>query len=366
MQDIIGYAESNFSSLKKQQFSAVDSLLLSQFAYINFDGIVSGIWEKRDSITLRDLLKAEFFNSLFGKVRDPENNKKLLYALAASPRFRDTKINYYINKYDPKLEKQFAAVTFLLDDMTAYIAFRGTDATIVGWKEDFNMAFISPVPSQEEAVRYIDEAAKKLPRSVKIRVGGHSKGGNLAVYSAMKCDQRIKERIVSIFNHDGPGFKDSVFESPEFLRIGKLINTTLPESSLIGMLLQNCENYSVVKSSRSGIMQHDPFSWIVDDKDFLYADNIKSSAMYRNRTLDQWLAGLSDDKRRLFIDVLFNVIETTGASTLKELTEDWKSSASAMLGAVKNIDPDSRKIVSQTINELVKLSFKNLRGKDKQ
>lgn len=362
MQDIIGYAENNLCSLKEQAFNPADSLLLSQLAYVSFDGIVTGIGDKGFSLSLRDMLKAELFESLFGKVRDPESNRRLLFALAASPRFRDTKIGFYINKADQKLEKQFSAVTYLLDDETAYIAYRGTDATILGWKEDFNMAFISPVPSQEEAAGYLSDVAKKLPRSVKLIVGGHSKGGNLAVYSAMKCEQRVQARIKGVYNHDGPGFKDSVFGSPEFMAIEKRINTTLPESSLIGMLLQHHENYSVVKSSRSGIMQHDPFSWIVDNNDFCYTENIKTSAMYRNRTLNQLVAGLDDEKRRFFVDVLFSLIETTGASTVKELTEDWRKNASAVLSAVKNIDAESKKIILQTVNELVKLSFKNLRG----
>jgi hypothetical protein len=362
MENIIDYVENNLNGMAKQPFGAVDSLVLSKLSYFRFNGIVPGPEKKRKPIRIADLLKAELFSAMLSDVPALEQNRRLLFALAASPRFRDIQMNCYAEKSDPVAEKQFSAVTFLLQDSTAYIAYRGTDATFIGWKEDVNMAFMSPVPSQAEGAAYLNAVARRLPRAYKIRTGGHSKGGNLAVYAAVKCDPAAQKRITGVYNHDGPGFKEGLLESPEFRKMADLIHTTLPESSLVGMLLEQYENYSVVKSSRTGIAQHEPYSWLIENGDFCYTENIKSGAAKRNKAISQWIGTLSDENRKLFTDLLYQILEATEAQAIGELSGDWLKSATAMLGALKNIDPDSRKFLSQTINGLVKLSIKNMYG----
>ncbi len=361
MGNIIEYIENNMNSLSEKGFNAVDSLVLSKLSYADFKGLVNGIYERARCVRIKDLHRAEMFGSMFRNVREMENNKMFISALAASPRFRDIKMNFYINNMDPVTEKQFSAVTYFLDDKTAYIAFRGTDATLIGWKEDFNMAFISPVPSQEDGVTYLNAVARKIPKATKLRVGGHSKGGNIAVYSSINCNTTVQKRIINVYNHDGPGFKENLFESDGFKIIKDRINTTLPESSLVGMLLQYHADYSVVKSSRRGIMQHEPYSWVVEGDDFSYIENIKSSAMFRNRMLNQWLDSMTDEKRKLLVDALFQVIEKTESDDFNQLFKDWHTGITSILGAMKNIDADSKKFIYQTASELIRLSFTNLK-----
>ena len=360
MQNIIEYVENNMNGFTAQPFGAVDSLVLAKLSYVRFDGIVPRLAERRPSVRLGELLRAERFEFMFQYIRDVENNRRFLFALAASPRYRNTTINFYVDHYDTASEKQFSAVTFFLEDNTAYCAFRGTDSTFVGWKEDFNMAYLSPIPSQEEAVRYLNAAAKRLPWGKRMRSGGHSKGGNLAVYAAVKCEASVQKRVVAVYNHDGPGFKEDIFTSPEYLRLKCRIQTTLPESSLVGMLLQHHEDYRVIKSSRRGIMQHEPFSWCVENGDFCYSEELNNGALIINKSLSEWLNTLDDEKRKLFSETLFGILEATEAGSFAELSDDWQKGAVAMLAAVKTIDPEVKKFVFQTINELVKLSFKNL------
>ncbi len=362
MGNMIEYVENNLYTMVQRPFNAVDSLVLSQLSYLRFEGIVPAMSDKASSVRISDLLKAEWFGSMFQKLLDVENNKRFLFVLAASPRFRSISLNHYVDLYDPVLEKQFAAVTCFLDDNTAYIAYRGTDSTFVGWKEDFNMAYISPIPSQEAGVKYLGEIAKRTSRKLMLRTGGHSKGGNLAVYAATRSEPNVQKRIIDVYNHDGPGFKDSLYETAGFANIKSRIHTTLPEESLIGMLLQHHEEYEVIKSSRRGIMQHDPFSWNIANDDFVYADRIKNGAMHRNKALNEWLTLLSDDKRKMIVDVLFQVIEKTNADTIWELSDDWRKSAGAILAAIKGLDSESKKFVLQAINELAKLSIRNIFG----
>lgn len=358
MQNIIDYVEKEMNRLTVKAFSPVDSLVLSQFSYIRLNFLVPGILENAEPVRVRDLLQAEHFHRMFHHVRDSENNKKLLFAMAASPRFRDLKVSFYKDVLDNAAEQQFAAVTFFLDGDTAYIAFRGTDDTFTGWKEDFNMAYISPVPSQEDALRYLEAVEASFPG--KLITGGHSKGGNLAVYAAMKCAPAVQNRILQVYSHDGPGFKDNIFESEEFKRISSRIHKTIPQSSLIGMLLEHQENYFVVESNRFGLMQHDPFSWSVIGDHFNVLKHLKSGSQYRNRTLSDWISEMSTEKREQFVDALFAVLASSKASTFTEFGAEWQKSIPTMLVAAKNLDAETKAILSQTIKELAVIALKNI------
>ena len=364
MANIIDYVKTNMSTMTQEPFGPADSLVLSKLCYVRLGGIVPGMRRRSSGVRICEMLKAEMFGSMLKYMEDTRQERDFLFALAASPRYRNISMNFYADKNDKQTEKQFAALTFLLEDNTAYVAFRGTDQTIVGWKEDFNMAFLSPIPSQEESVEYLGRVAKLLRRNTKLRIGGHSKGGNLAVYAAVKCAPKVRKRIIGVYNHDGPGFRNGIFGSPAFLSIKERIHTTIPEASLVGMLLQQHEDYRVVKSSRRGLMQHDPFSWEIKKGDFVYADGLKSSAVTRNKALNEWLATLEDDKRRLIVNTLFGLLEKTNASTFQELSENLGKNISAMISAVKGLDPESKKFITQTIAELAKISVRNVFSKE--
>lgn len=357
MRNILDYVRTELDGFQTKPFNAVDSLVLSQFSYVHLEELVPRLHDHAHAVPFGALLKAERFASMFpGK---DNNNRDLLFALAASPRFRDMTLNYYVSTFDAHQEQQFAAVTYQLPGTeAAYVAYRGTDGTPVGWKEDFNMAFMSSVPSQEEGAAYLNAVARRFPGN--LRVGGHSKGGNLAVYSAMNCRPAVQDRIVAAFSHDGPGFKDDVFQRPQFLKIQDRILKTLPQASVVGMLLENQERYAIVRSSRFGIMQHDPYSWTVEHGDFQYVDHFASSALYMNKTLHQWLGTLTDEKREEFIDTLFCVLEATNVTTIDELSRDWQKNALAMLEAMKMVDAETRASVMQTIKALMVASAQNL------
>ncbi len=360
MKNIIDYAEEEQESFSNKPFHIIDSLVLSQLAYLNFDGFVFDLAVSEKAVLLGNIKEMENWEALYRNTRDSTRNRKLIQALINSPRFCNMKINYYVNKLDYAKEKQFSAVTFYLSDGTAYIAFRGTDATFIGWKEDFNMAFSSIVPSQEESVLYLNSIGRRISGSLK--VGGHSKGGNLAVYAAMKCEADIRDRITDVFSHDGPGFREEIFDSAEYRNIKERIHQSLPQSALIGMLLEHHEKYEVVRSSRIGIMQHDPFSWMIKDGDFQYREDINNVAAYTNRTIQIWLNSLDDEGRELFVDTLYSVIKATGAKSFSDLTEDWWEKSHAVLDAIWEIDEETRHFVLQTIRSLIVIAFKSLPG----
>lgn len=357
---IIDYVKSEMRTFAEHPFHEVDSLVLAQFSYIHLGNLIAppAGGTVRRPLTLQQLYRAECFAHFFADQPDAARNRRLLSACAASPRFRDIGIAYYEQDFDETREKQFCAMTFFLDADTAYLAFRGTDSTLVGWKEDFNMAFLTPVPSQEAALSYLLTVAK-LVRGQLI-LGGHSKGGNLAVYAAMMSPPRLQSRILSIYSHDGPGFRDNIFSSAGYLRISDRIHKTLPQSSLVGMLLEHQENYAIVESTGVGIVQHNPYSWIVRDGAFIRLTTLTTGADYLNRTLSDWLSGLANEQREQFVDALYSVISATDLTSFTELRDNWQTELAALIENMKNMDEPTRRILHETLRSLMHMAVKNL------
>lgn len=191
-------------------------------------------------------------------------------------------------------------------------------------------------------------------------MGGHSKGGNIAVYSAMECHPHIQYRIVNVYSHDGPGFKDEVFSTEKYARVKDRIHKTLPQSSLVGMLLQHQEDYLVVESKQFWIMQHDPFSWIVKNGDFKYAQDITRGAEHINMVINKWISSIDEEKRELFVTTLYSVIESLGLVNYSDFTEDWHKKVAMAIRNIRGIDKETRRFVSKTIKALLELYVKTL------
>ena len=357
---IIEYVQQEMRTFAEHPFHEVDSLVLSQFSYIHLGNLIAppSAGAVRRPLTLQQLYRAECFSYFFAHQPDADRNRELLEACAASPRFRNIGIAYYSEDFDAAAEKQFCAMTFFINADTAYLAFRGTDATLVGWKEDFNMAFLTPVPSQEAALAYTMEVSGLIRGQ--LLLGGHSKGGNLAVYASMQSPKRLQNRIRAIYSHDGPGFRDNIFSSEGYLRIRDRIRKTLPQSSLVGMLLEHQENFEVVESAAVGIVQHNPYSWIVRDGAFVKLDTLTSGADYLNRTLADWLGLLSNEQRAQFVDALYSIISGSDFSSFTELRESWPSELSVLAENMKNMDDETKRMMHETLRALMLMALKNL------
>lgn len=360
MKNIIVYVQEEKRTFLEKPFSRVDSLILSQLSYMNFSGLEAPQGEK-GPVILAEFLADDIPDDLFQQVIEVRSNKEFVSALKESPRFSSIGLTHYVDSFDVGTEKQFSAVTYLLDDGTAYVAFRGTDATFIGWKEDFNMAYMTPIPSQEEAVAYL----KKVHSSIKrpIRVGGHSKGGNLAVYAALRCSARMKEKLIAIYDHDGPGFHEEIYTEFQNHPLWKKIQATVPQASMIGMLLyNNLAEYTVVESRRMGILQHDPFSWkISPDGDFVVADSLSPDAVVFNKTMETWLSSLDNEGRERFIDTVYSVVKATGAVTFQDLSEDILGKIGSALAAIKDLDPDSRSFARTLVHEWFKAAVSTIK-----
>ncbi len=349
---IIEYVENEMETLRQKPFSVIDSTVLSQLTYLDMSGVVPGIGDKKP-VTIAQLYRAECFTGYVENTIFPKQNRQLLNALCASPRYRDIKINYYIDSVDEEKEKQFCAMTFFLPTGEIYVAYRGTDSTINGWKEDFNMFFMDTIPGQLSAARYLKWVAARTTQP--IYVGGHSKGGNLAMYSASFVDKGIQDRIITVFNHDGPGLTKGAMAKPEFSDITDKINITLPHSSLIGLIF--CHgNYTVVESKRIGIMQHDLYSWEIKDGSFIYEEEVKPGGNKIVDSVYDLMETLSEEDRQLFVDTVFEIINSAGASTFSEFPALAVKSRDKIMDTLKNIDPETAEIMKNVLGEFISVS----------
>ena len=342
-------------TLEKSEFNEIDNLILSRFSYLPFDTIIN----ENETLTIKELnerFQKEDVSKLPILWKDDVD---LFPLMGESKRFGEMLAIKYINKIDIEQEKQFSAITVLMPDDTIYVSFRGTDNTIVGWKEDFNMSFKSHIASQISAKKYLEMIAQEYPDK-KIRIGGHSKGGNIAVYASTFVSDEIKDRIINVYNNDGPGFCEDVIETPEYQEMVKKVHTYIPQSSIIGRLMNHKEKYTVVESIQKGIMQHDLYSWQLLGNNFIYSNELTDSSEFIDKTIKGWLENIEPAKREQVIDVVFEILNTTDAQTMKDLKSNWFMNAKTILTTYKNIDNDTKEMIWQTLNALFKIAKNNI------
>ena len=349
-------------TLAVSPFNEVDALILAELSFVDFEGIVPPP-EVGRGVRLNEAAEA-FFARHGGRDVDmgvlvPDGISQMLRKLMASPRFCGMTLNGYEALLDDEVEEQFSALTIDLGNGSIYISFRGTDDTIVGWKEDLNMSFLEEIPSQKQAVDYVARIARQYPEKT-LRIGGHSKGGNLAVYSAAKSSGDIQERIVAVHNNDGPGFIWDISKTPGHKRIAGRIHTVLPQTSVVGMLMEHEKHYQVVYSTYDGLYQHDGFSWQVKGTQFVHLDDFSREGKLVDEALSSWADSLNTQQREALAEALYSVFTATGAKTLSELNEEKLKSASAMLKTYKNLDRESRRMVSEMFKIFFRLGTKNL------
>lgn len=330
-------------------FNEVDAMIISRLSYLPFESII----EKNTALgasVAEACAKMRALPDIKSRLL-LEDDAKLLFAMTESMRFGSMKIFGYINRVDDSTQTQFSAITVGLGDSRYYICFRGTDNTLTGWKEDFNMCFVYPVPAQKLALRYLSDMAARLDG--RLIVGGHSKGGNLAVYASSFCSEEIRSRIDVIYNFDGPGFDDKVLHSAEFTSMAEKIKTFVPQSSVVGMLFGHEEDYIAVHSTRTNMLwQHDTYSWEVSKYGFIRLEDVDSGSRIIDYTLKEWLSKMSYAQREKFVDAIFEILSETNIKTFKEMGSNKLMSAKALLKSATNLEPSTRRAVIKALTLL--------------
>ena len=330
----------------------VDALILSYLAYMPFDGIVP-VEVTGDRVNLSDAALAlveryrcEGIQLAYTIGDSDENDCALLGALAKSERFAQIGLCGFVDHYDQEGQEQFSAVTFELPDKSLFIGFRGTDSTVVGWKENFNMSFDDEVPSQRDAVVYTEAVYEKLKRP--LFLGGHSKGGNLADYAGMFAQEDVRDAVVHAYNFDGPGFNEKVAASPEFSSLEGRVHTFVPQSSLVGILMWHSEPFAIIASDSVSVFQHDVYTWQLMGGNFIKEEKPSESSRFADSVLKTWLMDLQPQQRESFVNGIYSVISAGRGKNLGDLLEG--RSLLAMLKALGSLDDKTRSDVQEAIH----------------
>lgn len=335
------------------KFNEVDSMILARFSYLIFNKINL---KEKETIASISLKMKDFVNDDFRYNGD----KELITNLGQSERFKNMIVTDFIEHNDKSVEKQFGAITIHNSDDEMYLSFIGTDSSIVGWKEDFNLSFMTNIPAQIEGKNYTEMLSNKYPNK-KIRIGGHSKGGNVAVYSAISVSKDIQDRIIKVYNYDGPGFPKSIIENNKNKQLISRIATYIPQDSIIGRILEHEEKYQVVQSIEKGLYQHDIYSWQIIRNQLVTLESVTNSSEIVNKALRKWLNETSPEQRKIFFDGVFRLFYSTSANTFGEFSSSLVKNMPTIMKTYKELSESDRKIIISMLKEFGKASAKSIK-----
>lgn len=346
--------------LSVSPFNPVDSLVLSELSYADFEGVLPADGR---AVSLAEACETYF------SVHSRESVKAspgytapapfLMDFLLRGSRFRDLHLCGFESVADDSDPIQFAALTFLLPDGTSFVAFRGTDGTLLGWKDDLIMSYRSRTRGQRLAADYLDRAAARVDGP--LLLGGHSKGGNLAVYAAAFCAPETQNRIRAVYSLDGPGFRDDLRSEPSYLAVMPRCLSVIPDTSVIGQLLKNDCPRIVIESSASGLVQHDGFTWQTGPTGFVPAD-LSRRGEYAEKTITAWVSKQDDETLRSMVDSLFQVLEAPGADSFHVLKSKKIRTAELMMAAARGLPKEKQKEFLGSVGQLLQSSGEQLLG----
>lgn len=348
-------------SFKNDEFNEVDNLVLSILTYIDFEGIVPSMAESGE-VLLKNTYEIYENNKDITHLKDLPFLKDVpeFFKLASQTiRFGNIVLSSYESQLDGEISKQFAAMVFSLEKDYHFIGFRGTDDNLAGWKEDLQMSFKDEIQSQKEAVNYTKKAMEKYKGE--FILGGHSKGGNLSIYGASHVNEVDFDRILEVYSNDGPGFQKEFLHKEGYLRIKNRIISIVPESSIVGLLMEQSVERHIVSSKGITIFQHNPFLWELMGKSFIYKEGLTKESLGINSTINSWLSSLSNEERESFVNTLFDVIKGTGADTLSDINNEKLAIADGLIKTFKNLGKETQDNLKSVMDLLFQEGNKTFR-----
>lgn len=338
-------------SFSADPFNDVDNLILAYLAYTEFEGIVP---DDGTQIPINKVREKFFSLNPHSEIEHSddilERTALLMDGMITGDRFGTAHMAYHVDIVKSDEDIQMSAVTYILSDGSAYIAFRGTDNTVVGWKEDFKMSYLPETGGQRAAIDYLNRIGSEIDGP--LRVGGHSKGGNFAIYASAFCRRDIQDRIMQVYNNDGPGFRNEVMEKDEYRRILPRVKSIVPESSVIGMLLGSGKEPLIVDSSAKYLLQHDAMTWQIRRNGFAAATHSEFGRFVR-ATQKDWLSKLDDETREQIVDSVFSLISATGADTFEEMKDKKLKSLERIISSVQGMSRARQKELLRVAGELI-------------
>ncbi|MBR1416721.1 MAG: DUF2974 domain-containing protein [Bacilli bacterium] len=345
MKSIVNYAKDETRSFKEFPFNDCDSLVLSTIVYFDFEDSIPSLFSRK-KIKLKDIVIKNSYVKFLG---DKKKYLKLLEGAISNPRFNELYLDNYYEKESEKEEVQFKAMTFENDDFV-YVSYMGTKSCLVSWKEDFMLSYLKQVPAQKLALKFLNRIMIETLKP--IIVGGHSKGGNLAIYASMKTMWLNRIRIKKVYSHDGPGFSKIICHSSKYNSIKRKISKTVPATSIVGMLFNSIEEYKIIKASGRGFNQHSPLNWLVKDSEFIYLKTRSRTSKIIDKRVSNWIDNLSKEDKIKFTECLFEALDKGGFDAMFISNRNYLSMIRAVRKGLKNVDEETKDIIIEIVKRL--------------
>ncbi|MCL2655031.1 MAG: DUF2974 domain-containing protein [Coriobacteriia bacterium] len=333
-------------------FNEVDNLVLSYLSYVELDGIVPPLGSA-EAVTVREAAAAFFAHHGEDELRASRSlNKKapfLLRDMARSARFCDARLSCYVSQLDREPRMQFTALLVETGDAVRYVAFRGTGDELVSWWEDVGLSF-KTIPAQTAALRYLAAVLDGDPRPVCL--GGHSKGGNLAVYAATACDDTLRSRITAVYDNDGPGLSAELTGSPQYAAIRPLIRRIVPQYCVVGMLFEHDVACEIVRSGAKGLMQHDCMTWEVEGSGFRRAPRLSRRSVYLGRVLQDWIGHTTTEQKVQLAELLIAACDERALTQVADVMELGLSGLLKTIGWRQLLARSNRKTLAALLGSI--------------
>ncbi|HPX32171.1 MAG TPA: DUF2974 domain-containing protein [Erysipelotrichaceae bacterium] len=328
-------------TFEQDKFNLVDNLLFAYISYTNLDGIVDSSGKE---VTIKQAADKYFENHTMEEIEKSKSliarAPEVLKYMGETERFKNCKLKFYAHQIDEETTQQFSAVHIKLNNKTTYISFCGTDDTLVGWHEDFQMSF-KEVSAQRQAINYLNETAGNIG---KFYLGGHSKGGNLAYYAALKCNKKIQNQVIMIFDNDGPGISDELFDQQQYDSTIDRYVKIVPEFSIFGLIFERPCKKIIVKSDNLLVLQHIAHSWLVQGNDFVRAEKITDEAIMVQVALNRFLEDVDLQQREKFINDFFNTLHAADIEMLYDFATIGLTRFGRIIKDLMDLDAESKEI----------------------
>ena len=360
MKNMLDYIkEFGHVSFEERAFSEIDALVLTELEYLPLEKVVPSDENGENFVTVKEIAEymQEHKQELFDEnpMMITEERHEVSQVIADAPRFQSLKFFGVVSVWDKDTTKQFAAVTVEVEPSVRLVVFRGTDETLIGWKEDFLMTYSPLVAAQTDAKEYLAKQASLWDGD--LMISGHSKGGNLAIYAAATQVEDVQLRIVDIFCFDSPGLYRSVLETKGYQNIVPLAMRYIPQDSLVGLMLESEVPYVIVKSNATGAMQHSAMTWEIEDGQFIKMEKLTKNSQLNDQTLKKWTESVSDEELELFWNVFFELLFSVGIDTVNDLYGEFMHYVQEFLKAAGNMDEEKRELLTRIALLLVSTRF---------
>mgnify|MGYP001003235363 FL=1 len=360
MKNMLDYIkEFGHVSFEERAFSEIDALVLTELEYLPLEKVVPSDENGENFVTVKEIAEymKEHKKQLFDEnpmMMTPERHE-VSQIIADAPRFQSMKFFGVVSEWDKDTTKQFAAITVEVEPGVRLVIFRGTDDTLIGWKEDFLMTYSPLVAAQTDAKEYLAKQASLWDGD--LMVSGHSKGGNLALYAAATQVEDVQLRIVDIFCFDSPGLYRSVLETKGYQNIVPLAMRYIPQDALVGLILESEVPYVIVKSNAVGAMQHSAMTWGIEDGQFIKVDKLTKNSLLNDQTFKKWTESVSDEELELFWNVFFELLFTVGIETVNDVYGQFMHYVQEFLKAAGEMDEEKRELLTRVALLLVSTRF---------